>query len=262
MVENGRMPRTAGRPAKVAATCVGAFGTLFGCVLGGCAHDCDQSYCDMVRAGATGWFAHELQCCREPGLPDCDVRSTRLVQFNLLAAEMRAACEAQNLDRFRELWNDGWRLLPAIIPLLVADEFCDGWDWSGLNNWTPFHAEDSAAAALMLDPGPPRLRVCRGGTPGLPLAEVARPMVERDWTIRPGSMVSVSAFGVDVGFAANGSLSVVEMLENPDILPGDDVESWCRRMKPRAFTLDLETSGGTVTLRLDPRFQGSHVRFD
>lgn len=242
---------------RVVACVAGAAVTL-----GGCAHDCDEKYCDIVRAGATGWFAHELQCCRRPDTPGCDQREAQLLEFNLLAMEMRSACEAANWDRFRELWNDGWRLLPPIVPFLVADEFCDGWDWSGRNTWAPFDPDDWVAASVVLDPSAPRLRIGRAGGTGPGVADVAVPTIERHWTIRPGAMVSIEAFGVEAGFAAHGSLTVVETLENPDIQPGDDIESWCRRMKPRGLVLDLENGAGAITLRLDPRFEGSQVRFD
>lgn len=183
-------------------------------------------------------------------------------EFNLLAARMRSACEAQNWDLFRDLWNDGWRLLPGFMPFLVADEFCDGWDWSGVNAWVPFTPQDSVAAALVLDPDPPRLHLPRPSTLGGPALTSIAPTIAHEWTIRPGSMVAVEAFGTTVGFAASGSLSVVEQVGDLDILPGDDAESWCRRMDPRAFAVDLRTSDGLVAMRLDPDFEGSMVRFD
>lgn len=250
-----RSPASAGRLGI-------AVGMLAVVGLGGCAHDCDQSYCDMVRAGASGWFAHELVCCRDPDAPDCDAREARMHEFNLLAARMRSACEAQNWDLFRDLWNDGWRLLPGFMPFLVADEFCDGWDWSGVNAWVPFAPHDSVAASLVLDPEPPRLDLGRASVSGGPEGAIVAPTIAHEWTIRPGSMVAVEAFGTTLGFAASGSLSVVEQVVDLDILPGDDAESWCRRMEPRAFAVDLRTSDGLVAMRLDPDFEGSMVRFD
>ncbi len=236
-----------------------------GCgLLGGCAHDCQERYCDVVRAGASGWFAHELQCCRRPDSPGCDDRETRLQVFSVLATQMRAACEDANWNRFRELWNEALPLLPAGLLLVVADDFCDGWDWAGRNVTTPFAAADVVTASLALDPAPPRLQLARpsGGDGGIAVAESVRPLVEHAWTVRSGSMVSVHAFGETMGFAATGELTVVETFEPGEIAPGDDLESWCRRMKPVAFSLDLDGVGGGVALRLDPGFEGSQVRFD
>jgi hypothetical protein len=233
------------------------FGTL-----GGCSIDCDETYCDFIRAGATGVYAYELACCRDPDEFGCADRESRMLQFSVAAMEMRQECERENWARLGEIWNDLKGLLPIGVLLLVADDFCDGWGWAAHNLTTPFSADDTLVMAVELDPAPPRLQPVRSSGDGPPSATIATIEVDRFWQIRPGSMVSLDVFGASVPFAVEGSFAVVETIASMAGRHDQQVEEWCRRMKPRRFDLDLRSFEGGLTIALDRDFPGNHVRFE
>ncbi len=233
------------------------FGTL-----GGCSIDCDETYCDFIRAGATGVYAYELACCRDPDGLQCADRELRMYQFSLKALEMREACERENWARIGELWNDIKPLIPIGVLLLVANDFCDGWGWAAHNLTTPFGPEDSVVMGIDLDPAPPRLQLARASSAPIGSAATASIDIERTWAIRSGSMITLDALGATTTFMAEGAFAAVESMPMADTQHDQQVEEWCRRMKPRNFDLDLGSSDGGIIMRLDPDFPGNHVRFE
>jgi len=243
--------------AVMAAGTAATLGTL-----GGCTIDCDETYCDFIRAGATGVYAYELACCRDPDGFGCADRESRMLEFSLSALEMRQECERENWARLGEIWGDLKQLLPIGVLLLVANDFCDGWGWAAHNLTTPFSADDTLVMSVDLDPAPPQLRVARASSRPLGAAATATVEVERSWQIRPGSMISLQAFGTAVSFAVEGSFAAIETMPVADASHDQQVEEWCRRMKPRNFDLDLQSLEGRMVMTLDPDFAGNHIRFD
>ena len=81
---------------------------------GGCEIDCDERYCDFVRAAAGGIYAWEYQCCLEPQGPACEDRAIRYQTLAFGAPSMRMACEERNWDRVGEIWEEVRRVLPAV----------------------------------------------------------------------------------------------------------------------------------------------------
>jgi hypothetical protein len=59
-----------------------------------------------------------------------------------------------------------------------------------------------------------------------------------------------------------GSFTALESMPAAGAQHDQQVEEWCRRMKPRNFDLDVPFPDGHLILRLDPDFAGNHVRFE
>jgi hypothetical protein len=243
--------------AVTAAAVAAAAGTL-----GGCTIDCDDTYCDFIRAGATGVYAYELACCRDPDGLQCADRELRMYHFSLKAIEMRRACEEENWQRLGEIWDSIKPLIPLGVLLLVANDFCDGWGWAAHNLTSPFGPEDTAVMAIDLDPAPPRLQVARSSAEPIRSAATTTIDVEHTWNIRSGSMMTLDVFGTSATGLVEGSFTAMETMPVAGAQHDQQVEEWCRRMKPRNFDLDVPFPDGHLILRLDPDFAGNHVRFE
>ena len=230
---------------------------------GGCEIDCDQRYCDFVRAAAGGIFAWEHQCCLESGGPACEDRALRYQALAFGAPSMRMACEDRNWDRVGEIWEEVRRVLPAVPLRIILSSFC-GFDIHfGENVATPFAAGDRVGVDVGLVPiGSSDLPTVdgagsgrgpgRGGTTIRPRSAATR----NGWVVRSGSRVQIDSRGALAGFEASGILSVIESGGR-----GDDLDEWCRTLHPEEFRLQLRGPEGSIGIDLDSSFPGNVMAF-
>ena len=139
----------------------------------GCEIDCDERYCDFVRAAAGGIYAWEYQCCLEPDSPACEDRGLRYQTLAFSAPAMRMACEERNWDRVGEIWEEVKRVLPVMPLRLIIANFCGFEIGFGENVATPFAVGDSVSVDVSLEsigssgvPQEDRFDRGRGGTGG------------------------------------------------------------------------------------------------
>ena len=237
-------------------------------VLGGCRIDCDERYCDFVRAGAAGIFAWEYDCCLDPDSAACVDRAIRYQRLAFNAPLMRMACEERNWDRIGELWDEVKAVIPAMPLRVILRDFC-GFDvMMGENVATPWEGGDSIILDLGLRPiaGPSPLRPARPGATVPPVTlsgrSISDPVASSSWTTRGGSMLRVDSRGWSSAFAVSGRLTVES--ENESRVgrrAGDEVDEWCRTLRPTDFQMDLQGPAGTVSLSLDHDFPGNAMAF-
>ena len=229
---------------------------------GGCEIDCDERYCDFVRAAAGGIYAWEYQCCLEPDSPACEDRALRYQTLAFSAPSMRMACEQRNWDRVGEIWHEVKRVLPAMPLRLIIANFC-GFDIGfGENVATPFAAGD----AVMLDvslasagsnfPWIDQSGHGRRGSTGGSASTMRSAANRSGWVVRGDSIMEVQTRGATARFDVTGIFSAVESVGR-----GDDVDDWCRSLHPDELRLLLTGSDGTIRIDLDPTFEGNAMVF-
>ena len=229
----------------------------------GCEVDCDQRYCDFVRAAAGGIYAWEYECCLDPDSPACVDRAIRYQALAFGAPAMRMACEEANWDRVGEIWDEVKRVIPAVPLRIILRSFC-GIDVAfGENVATPFMAGDSATVDVVLAPvgsttvpsedhASRKRRSDPAGT-----AAITRSSGNRSsWVVQAGSEVRIRWGGSVAGFDVTGVLSVVE-----STFGGEDLDDWCRRLRPEELRLLLRGPDGTIRIGLDPTFEGNAMAF-
>ena len=255
----------------------GAFKTPVGlskrCLLGclsltlvssvGCEIDCDERYCDFVRAAAGGIYAWEYQCCLEPDSPACEDRGLRYQTLAFSAPAMRMACEERNWDRVGEIWEEVKRVLPVMPLRLIIANFCGFEIGFGENVATPFAVGDSVSVDVSLEsigssgvPQEDRFDRGRGGTGGGGASTMRAAAGRSGWVVRGASSIQIRTLGASANFDVTGIFSVVESWGR-----GDDVDDWCRSLHPDELRLLLEGPDGTIRIELDPDFEGNAMIF-
>ena len=226
---------------------------------GGCEIDCDERYCDFVRAAAGGIYAWEYQCCLEPQGPACEDRAIRYQTLAFGAPSMRMACEERNWDRVGEIWEEVRRVLPAVPLRIIVGHFCGFEVEIGENVATPFAAGDAVVMDVALAPagaaGIPRMDRSHTGR-GVDDSTFRSASGRSAWVVRRGSEVRIESRGASAGFEVTGILSVVESM-----VQGDEVDEWCRSLHPDELRLLLQGPDGTIRIDLDPTFRGNAVVF-
>ena len=270
---NGRAVGSRGRRAVAGSAIIA--GVLAGT---GCEIDCDERYCDFIRAAAGGIYAWEYECCLDPTSPACENRAVRYQALAFNAPAMRIACEERRWERLGEIWDEIRGLIPATPLRLIVREFCGIETTFGENILVPFAAGDSAIVSARLDPvpfeGEPGFRSWSRRPSSMPASVegVSGVVGDRAWVVEPGSQVQVDVQGRTFSFALSGSLAVVEMAAQPHARPntqpntqlgepGDEVDEWCRRLRPTDLRFALDGLEGRATLVLDPLFEGNGLIF-
>lgn len=263
MMDRKRGPTAADRRAPLA-------GLLAGVLMAsavGCEVDCNERYCDFVRAGAAGIFAWEYDCCLNPDSAACEDRGLRYERIALNAPLMRMACQDGNWERLRELWDEIRGLVPVMPLRIIVRDFC-GFDvLAGENVSTPFGPADSMIVDLGLEWDSPLAEpsaLAGRPTVGVAPTRAPDPIVCR---ITEGSTVGIAratgrGSARSMSFSAHGHLELVSSVAPVDGSgTGDDLDPWCRRMDVMAFQLDLQGSYGDLRLDLDPDFVGNALWF-
>ena len=232
--------------------------------LGGCRIDCDERYCDFVRAGAAGIFAWEYDCCLDPDSDACIDRAMRYQRLAFNAPLMRMACENRNWDRIGELWDEVKAVIPAMPLRVILRDFC-GFDvLMGENVATPWEMNDSVVLDIGLRPisGNPPLHPARPGSVPPPASSIAPPHQNVSWVVDGGSTLRVDSRGWAAAFSATGRFAVEPSVDGfVGRRAADEVDEWCRKLRPVDFQMQLEGSAGTVSLSLDPDFPGNAMSF-
>lgn len=252
------------KPRKTSGGMMLAAAGLGMTVLAGCRIDCDERYCDFVRAGAAGIFAWEYDCCLNPDSDACIDRAMRYQRLAFNAPLMRMACEDRNWDRIGELWDEVKAVIPAMPLRVILRDFC-GFDvLVGENVATPWEMNDSVVLDIGLRPslGNPPLRPARPGSGQSPASSMAPPHENSSWVVNGGSTLRVDSRGWSAAFAAAGRFAVEPLVdEDTGRRAADEVDEWCRKLRPVDFQMQLEGSAGTVSLSLDPDFPGNTMSF-
>ena len=236
---------------STARAVVGGLGTVLVAGMGGCMVDCEDSYCDVVRAGGTAVEAWYFHCCLHPDDPSCVDLPDRIARFSFLAAEARLACEANNWDRIREIWRDFRQVIPLQFVSVVWKELCDEEVAWGENAWSPFGAGTEFDFAVTLDEvTPPQVVLWTGDRPG-------SVEINRSYLIREGSRITIGTNHNFTTAKLQGRLTLAE-----SVIANGDLEDWCRHHRPVELAWAIESDGWSGTIELDPDFQGNRVRFD
>ena len=228
----------------------------------GCEIDCDQRYCDFVRAAAGGIYAWEYECCLDPDSPACVDRAIRYQALAFGGPAMRMACEEANWDRVGEIWDEVRRAIPAVPLRIILRSFCGIDAAFGENVATPFMSGDSATIDVVLAPvgsiavpSEDHASAWRRSDPTTTV--ITRSMENRsNWVVQAGSEVRIRWGGSTAGFDVTGVLSVVE-----SAIGGEDLDDWCRRLRPEELRLLLRGPDGTIQIGLDPTFEGNAMAF-
>jgi hypothetical protein len=230
---------------------VGGLGTVFVAGMGGCMVDCEDSYCDIVRAGGTAVEAWYFHCCLHPDDPSCVDLPDRISRFSFLAAEARLACEANNWDRIREIWRDFRQVVPLQFVSVVWKELCEREVAWGENAWSPFGAGTEFDFAVTLDEvTPPQVVLWTGDRPG-------SVEINRSYLIREGSKITI---GTNHNFTTAKLQGRLTLAESVNAI--GDLEDWCRNHRPVELAWTLDSDGWSGSIELDPGFEGNRVRFD
>ncbi|RPG14320.1 MAG: hypothetical protein CBB69_012035 [Phycisphaera sp. TMED9] len=219
--------------------------------VGGCMVDCEDSYCDVVRAGGTAVEAWHFHCCLHPEDPSCFDLPDRVARFSLLAAEARLACEAKNWDRIREIWREFRQVVPLRFASVVWKELCGRHAAWGENVWSPFGVDTEFDFALTLDQVAAPQVVLWNGDPS-DLVEI-----DRSYLIRDGSKITIRTPHGLATANLQGRLTIAETAG-----PGGDLEDWCLKHRPVELAWSIESEGWSGSIRLDAGFEGNRVRFE
>ncbi|MDE0888656.1 MAG: hypothetical protein OSA40_04265 [Phycisphaerales bacterium] len=230
---------------------IGSLATAFAAGIGGCMVDCEDSYCDVVRAGGTAVQAWHFRCCLNPDDPTCVDLPDRIARFSLLAAEARLACEGNNWDRVRDIWREFRQLIPFQFASVVWEELCGREVAWGENAWSPFGPGTEFDFAVTLEEvTPPQVVLWTGDRPG-------SVEINRSYRIREGSKVTITTPNGLATAHLQGRLTLAESVNSIG-----DLEDWCRNHRPVELAWTIESDGWSGTIELDPGFAGNRVRFD
>lgn len=261
-MKEGRLDEV-GRRTRGSGPWVSAILATFMAMGAGCEVDCDERYCDFVRAAAGGIYAWEYECCLDPDSPACIDRAIRYQALAFGAPAMRMACEQENWDRVGEIWDEVKQVIPAVPLRIILRRFC-GIDVAfGENVATPFVPGDRVAIDLVLAsvgsppvPSDDQAAPSRGIDPPATTGEGRSAQRRSSWVVRPGSGVR-SWWGDSItSFEASGILSVMESSHG-----SADLDDWCRRLRPEELRLVLHGPDGNIRIDLDPTFAGNAMAF-
>ncbi len=231
--------------------------------VGGCEIDCEQRYCDFVRAAASGIYAWEYDCCLNPESLACVDRAVRYQALAFSAPSMRMACEERNWERLGEIWEEVRDVVPVLPLRVILSRFCGQDVAYGENVVTPFASGDTVTVDLGLSrvgaAGPPWNGHSFPGRPdGIGGMTSAAPSLQarRRWVIDTDSVVRIASRGGTADFAAVGTLSVIGEAGG-----SDDVDAWCRTLEPDDLRLLLRGPEGMIRLSLDRSFEGNVMAF-
>ncbi|MDG2021548.1 MAG: hypothetical protein P8J59_06330 [Phycisphaerales bacterium] len=219
--------------------------------VGGCMVDCEDSYCDVVRAGGTAVEAWHFHCCLHPDDPSCADLPDRVARFSLLAAEARLACEARNWDRIRDIWREFRQVVPLQFASVVWKELCERHVAWGENVWSPFGVGTEFDFALTLDQvAVPQVTLWNGDRSDS--VEIVR-----SYLIRDGSKVAIrTPRGLTTAYL-QGRLTLARTASL-----GGDLEEWCLNHRPVELVWSIESDGWSGSIGLDADFEGNRVRFE
>lgn len=233
--------------------------------LGGCAN-CEERVCRMVSKVAIDLSLMREACCENPQQEGCDQLVMLIPRLTMLIPQMQQACDDQNWDRMRLIWDE-FKRLPWSVPYLrglVATLCGETMVQTGENSWPLLLPADTVSFEGVFEPlGPPQPVVVLPGS----LEEtwlgagssvrlhLGTPEIvwEQEFVLEPGGSLHALTWLGNETCSLTGSFSLIERSASG----GGSLDEWCAKELKR---LDFRFHGEAVSgsLLFDPTFP-SHI---
>jgi hypothetical protein len=233
-------------------------------MLAGCAN-CHESVCRVVSKVAIDISIMRELCCETPEMDGCDQLVLIIPQLTRLIIDLQEACENENWNRLRTVWEE-FKSLPWQVPYLQrlirvlcdeneVDRGINSWPFSGPNDLFEFAGTFEAvgpAQPVVILPG--SIEDVWLGPGASRRVQLGEPNVvwEQAYALNPGATLNATTWIGSAECSLTGSFSLISRTGSSEIDP------LCNKELKR---LDLRVESDSIegSLIFDPSIESTIV---
>lgn len=232
-------------------------------MLAGCVN-CHESVCRVVSKVAIDISMMRELCCETPEMEGCDQLMLIIPQLTNLIIDMQQACEDENWDRVRAVWDEFKRLpwqgpyLQRLIRVLCGENEVD----RGVNSWPFSGPNDAFEFAGVFEPvGTTQPIVILPGSieevwlgPGASRVHLGEPNVvwEQAYVLNQGATLNATTWIGSAECSLTGSFSLISRTGS------NALDALCDKELKR-LDLRFESDSIVGSLLFDPSFMSTIV---